>query len=100
MVTAHSHKRRVGLRREEGPGARCCSMEIELWKDVVNEVFLIGRSKETGPEIPQLLEVTPLRGLLVIGSHGNQGAEVCFRTKQSLSLFIVYVKGDTVKGRI
>lgn len=59
MVSAHSHKRRVGLSREQGPGARSCSMEIELWEDVVNEGFLIGGSKETGQEIPHILEVAP-----------------------------------------
>ena len=56
MLSAHSHKRRVGLSREEGPGARSCSMGIELWQDVVNEGFKMGRSKETGQEILPILE--------------------------------------------
>jgi hypothetical protein len=51
--------------------------------------FLLGRSKETGQEIPHLLEVAPVMGLLLMGSHRHQGARVCFRAKKSLSLFIV-----------
>ena len=59
MLSAHSHKRRVGLSRAGGLGAGFCSMETELWEDVGNEGFLIGRRNETGQKIPPLLKIVP-----------------------------------------